>query len=109
MILRSVLALWPPGAKPAWLHHPIGLAAQHRNVARRLGEALAGEEADEADFADRFAFIVVALDADIVGRGAAVDARAQRRFRHDKRRGLGDQALQFRRQHHRLGADVRST
>ena len=88
--------------KAGLVQHPFSLAAQHRNVARRLGERLAREQADETDFADGFALVVVALDADIVGGGAAVHACAQSRFGDDERRRFGNQALQFRRQRHRL-------
>ena len=74
--LAQRLGIVPASGKTRLRHHPIGLAPQHRNVARWLGEAFAGEQADEAHFADRLAFCVVALDADIIGGGAPVHARA---------------------------------
>ena len=91
------------GGEAGLVHHPLGFAAQHRDVARGFGEAFAGEKPDEAHFADRLALRIVAFDGDVVRHRAPVHARADGRFCHHERIGLGHQPLQFRRQHHRLG------
>ena len=91
--LAQRLGVVTAGRETGLVQHPFGFATQHWNIARRFGERLAGEQADETDFADRFALVVIALDADIISGGAAVDARAQRGLRDDQRRRLGDETL----------------
>src|SRR5690606_15318717 len=89
--LAQRLRVVPARREACLLHHPFGLVAQHRDVARRLGETLACEEANEVNFADRLPVLVVALEADRVASPPPMNARAQRRLGNHLRRWLGNE------------------
>ena len=78
--LQQLLAVVALGVEAGDIHHGLELAAQQRNIARRLVVYRGGEQAKETTLADHIAVIVVAVDGDVVWISGAMHAGVVRAF-----------------------------